>query len=143
MYLKFTDLDGSSREVLLTGRPSITFGRSPEADISIPDTRISRIHAEIRTWDRDLVIKDMGSRNGILINGIKTEVAILHAGDTFRIGSHEFSVEQESKKGTTTIVREVTQEIADSKKGYRTILREIVKDTDNTKRKPGITRPTP
>lgn len=130
MLLKFTDIDGSIHEVLLTGRTSVTFGRSPEADISIPDARISRIHAEIRTWDRDLVIKDMGSRNGIVINGVKTEVAVLRSGDTFRIGTHEFAVEQESKKGTTTIVREVTQEIAESKKGYRTMLREIVQSAE-------------
>ena len=135
MFLKFTNLDGSSHEILLTGRASLTFGRSPEADISIPETRISRIHAEIRQWDRDLVIKDMSSRNGILINGVRAEVAILKAGDVIRIGNHDFSVEQEAQKGTKTIVREVTDEMAAGNKGYRTILREIVQSTDLPKKK--------
>lgn len=135
MFLKFTNVDGSAHEVLLTGRASLTFGRSPEADICIPETRISRIHAEIRSWDRDLVIKDMNSRNGIMVNGVKTEVAILRAGDVIRIGGHDFTVGQEAQKGTKTIVREVAQEIEESKKGYRTILREIVKSTDLPKKK--------
>ena len=135
MYLKFTNHDGNPQEILLSGRASLTFGRSPEADICFPENRISRIHAEIRQWDRDLVIKDMNSRNGLLVNGVRTDVAVLKAGDIITIGGHEFAVEQEATKGTTTIVREVTQEIESSKKGYRTILREIVKSTDAPKRK--------
>lgn len=135
MHLKFTDLDGTTHQVLLTGRASLTFGRSPEADISIPETRVSRIHAEIRQWDRDLVIKDMNSRNGIIINGVKTEIAILKAGDVIQIGGHDFEVEQEAQKGTKTIVREVTDEMAAGTKGYRTILREIVQSTDLPKKK--------
>jgi pSer/pThr/pTyr-binding forkhead associated (FHA) protein len=135
MFLKFTNDDGSSHEILLTGRASLTFGRSPEADISIAEARISRIHAEIRQWDRDLVIKDMNSRNGIYINGARVEVAILKSGDVIRIGTHEFNVEQEASKGTKTIVREVTDEMASGKKGYRTILREIVESTEAKKKK--------
>jgi len=136
MFLKFTNVDGSPHEILLTGRASLTFGRSPEADISIPETRISRIHAEIRQWDRDLVIKDMNSRNGIMVNGVRTEVAVLKPGDVIKIGTHEFNVEQEAQKGTKTIVREVAQEIEASNKGYRTILREIVQTTDAQKKTP-------
>ena len=136
MFLKFTNVDGNTNEILLTGRASLTFGRSPEADVSIPETRISRIHAEIRQWDRDLVIKDMNSRNGIYLNGVRTEVAILKAGDVIRIGNHEFNVEQEALKGTRTIVKEVTDEMEAGKKGYRTILREIVQSTDARKKTP-------
>lgn len=136
MFLQFTNMDGKRQEVLLTGRTSLTFGRSQEADISIPETKISRLHAEIRQWDKDFVIKDLNSRNGILINGIRVEVAVLKPGDVIHVGSHEFSVEQEPLKGARTVVREVTQEIEDGKKGYRTILREIVQSTDLPKRKP-------
>jgi len=138
MFLKFKNADGSLSEILLTGKASLTFGRSPEADISIPETRISRIHAEIRPWDRDLLIKDMNSRNGITVNGVRVEVAVLKAGDVIRIGAREFIVEQEAQKGTKTIVREVAQEIEESKKGYRTILREIVKSTDAMRKTPDL-----
>ena len=138
MFLKFKNSDGSLTEILLTGRASLTFGRSPEADVNISEPRISRIHAEIRPWDRDLLIKDMNSRNGITVNGVRIEVAILKAGDVIRIGNREFNVEQEAQKGTKTIVREVAQEIEESKKGYRTILREIVKTTDAMRKTPDL-----
>jgi pSer/pThr/pTyr-binding forkhead associated (FHA) protein len=135
MFLQYSSADGKRHEVLLSGRASLTFGRSPEADVNIPETRISRIHAEIRSWDQDFVIKDMHSRNGITLNGIRTEVAILKTGDVIRIGTHEFTIEQEATKGTRTIVREVAQEIEEGK-GYRTILREIVQSTDTRKKNP-------
>lgn len=134
MFLQYTDTDGKRHEVLLSGRASLTFGRSPEADVCIPETKISRIHAEIRQWEQDFVIKDMRSRNGIYVNGVRTEVAILKPGDTLRIGAYDFSVEQEAMKGTRTIVREVAEEIEGGKKGYRTILREIVQSTDLKKK---------
>jgi pSer/pThr/pTyr-binding forkhead associated (FHA) protein len=130
MFLHYTDADAKRHEVRLSGRASLTFGRSPEADVCIPETRISRIHAEIRQWEQDFVIKDLRSRNGIYLNGIRTEVAVLKPGDIIRIGAYEFSVEQEAMKGTRTIVREVTEELEEGKKGYRTILREIVQSTD-------------
>jgi len=135
MYLQFTNADGQQHEVMLTGRTALTFGRSPEADISIPDAKISRIHAEIRVWDSDFVIKDMGSRNGFTVNGVRTEVAILKAGDLLRIGSYEFTVEKSHSKGAMTIVREVTKELEESPKGYRTVLREIVQSTAPTPRR--------
>lgn len=134
MFLQFTDTDGKRHEVLLSGRASLTFGRAPEADVCIPDNKISRIHAEIRSWDKDFIIKDLGSRNGIYVNGVRTEVAILKPGDVIRIGSFDFTIEQEATKGTRTLVREVTDEIAEGKKGYRTMLREIVQSTDPKKK---------
>ena len=136
MFLQYTSADGKRHELLLSGRSSLTFGRSPEATVTIPETRISRIHAEIRAWDQDFVIKDMHSRNGITVNGTRADVAVLKPGDVIRIGSHEFTVEQEATKGTRTIVREVTREIEEGNKGYRTILREIVQSTDVRKKNP-------
>jgi pSer/pThr/pTyr-binding forkhead associated (FHA) protein len=136
MFLHYTSADGKRHELSLSGRASLTFGRSPDATVTIPETRISRIHAEIRAWDQDYVIKDMHSRNGITLNGTPTKVAVLKPGDVIHIGSHEFTVEQEATKGTRTIVREVAQEIEESKKGYRTILREIVQSTDVKKKNP-------
>ncbi|MEI6562800.1 MAG: FHA domain-containing protein [bacterium] len=136
MFLEFINVDGERHEVLLTGRSSVTFGRTPEADICIPETRISRIHAEIKPWDTDYVIKDLNSRNGIYVNGVRVLVAVLKAGDVIRIGAHEFTVTKPPQKGTRTIVREVTQEIEEGKKGYRTVLREIVQSTSHPRRKP-------
>jgi pSer/pThr/pTyr-binding forkhead associated (FHA) protein len=131
MFLYYIDADGKRQEVRLAGKTALTFGRSSEADVCIPDNRVSRIHAEIRPWNNDYIIKDLKSRNGILINGERAEIAILNPGDTIRIAGMDFHVAKATGKGTETIVREVTQELDQGKKGYRTILREIVRSTES------------
>ena len=136
MFLHFINTDGKRVEIHLVGRASLTFGRSPEADIALPSVKASRIHAEIKPWDGDYVIKDLKSRNGMYINGARVEVAVLKAGDVIRLGDVDFYCDKESGKGTQTIVREVTQEIEEGKKGYRTILREIVKSTEAKPKRP-------
>ncbi len=141
MFLQFSDAEGKRHVMPLSGKLSVTIGRSTEADISVADTKISKLHAEIRAWDKDYVIKDLHSRNGIYVNGVRSDVAVLKLGDTIRIGSHEFLLVKDyagekEGKGTTTIVREVAQELDSNKKGYRTILREIVQSTDPRKKNP-------
>jgi pSer/pThr/pTyr-binding forkhead associated (FHA) protein len=137
MFLYFINTDGKRTEFHLAGKASLTFGRSPEADISLPNTKVSRLHAEIKSWDGDYVVKDLKSRNGTFVNGTRVEVSTLKVGDIIRVGDVDFHFEKESQnKGTQTIVREVTKEIEEGKKGYRTILREIVQSTETKPRKP-------
>ncbi len=130
MFLVHLNAEGKRLTSHLAGRASVTFGRSPEADISIPDPKVSRIHAEIKPWDGDYVLKDLRSRNGTFVNGVRAEIAILKSGDVIRIGPTEFQVGKEPEKGTRTIIREVTEEMDGGKKGYRTILREIVQSAE-------------
>lgn len=136
MFLYYIDAEGKRQEVKMTGKTSITFGRSTEADVCLDDSKVSRIHAEIRSWGGDFVIKDLHSRNGIAVNGERVEVAVLNSGDTIRIGGTDFHLTKTADKGTETIVREVTSELDQGKKGYRTILREIVKSTESKPKPP-------
>lgn len=136
MFLEFITGDGKRHEVHLEGRTSLTLGRTPEADVCVPETRISRIHAEIRLWDSEYVIKDLNSRNGVYVNGTKVLVAVIKIGDVIRIGTQEFTLSKPPQKGTQTIVREVSREIEEGKKGYRTVLREIVQSTSLPRKKP-------
>jgi pSer/pThr/pTyr-binding forkhead associated (FHA) protein len=129
MMLRYLNSDGKQMEIELSSKV-LVMGRSLEADICIPDDLISRFHCEVRLWDGEYVIKDLKSRNGTFLNEQKVEVATLHYGDTIRIGSSQIKVERKSSKGTSTLLREVSQEM-DKGKGYRTILREIVKSVDD------------
>ena len=131
MFLQYLTVDGKRSALHLAGRTVVTFGRSSEADVCIPDTKVSRIHAEIKPWDGDYVIKDLKSRNGTFVNGIRVETAVLKPGDTIRVGPVEFHLEKIPENGTRTIIREVTEEMDEGKKGYRTILREIVQSTED------------
>lgn len=115
---------------VLLGRGPVTIGRAEEADVRLADEKMSRLHCEIRYWDSDYVVKDLHSRNGTFLNHRRVEVGILRAGDLLRVGGTDFRVDPTPGKGTTTILKEVGQELESGKKGYRTVLREIVKTAE-------------
>lgn len=48
-----------------------TIGRVTEANLSVPSPRVSRQHAEINWRDGKAVLKDLGSQNGTMVNGLK------------------------------------------------------------------------
>ena len=58
----FIGKDSGKRHKLKPG--IITIGRSPEADITIDDERISRIHCEIKCSNVTITVEDKGSKNG-------------------------------------------------------------------------------
>jgi hypothetical protein len=66
----------------------ITIGRTPNNDLPIKDTRISRHHARITEHDGSLWIEDLGSTNKTYINGSPIEEPTrLNEGDVIRLGS--------------------------------------------------------
>ena len=72
------------RELLLVG--TMVVGRDPSCDISEADPLLSRRHVEFVSGAIEVVVRDLGSRNGILINGVKTTQAILRPGDMVQVG---------------------------------------------------------
>ena len=76
---------GRPRELMLVG--TLIVGRDPACDISeTNDPLMSRRHAAFSAGARDVTVKDLGSRNGILVNGVKTKEARLRHGDVVQIG---------------------------------------------------------
>jgi sigma-54 dependent transcriptional regulator, acetoin dehydrogenase operon transcriptional activator AcoR len=66
--------------------PKGVIGREPTADLFLPVQAVSRIHAEI-TWDAGRwVIRDLDSRNGILVEGHPVRSAVLESNADVRIG---------------------------------------------------------
>lgn len=62
--------DGPARDLTEADlRRGIVFGRGAEARIRIEDASISRRHAELRIEGRNLMLTDLGSTNGTLVNG--------------------------------------------------------------------------
>ncbi len=70
--LKIIPLDGMPREEPLHS-PHTRIGRSPENDISINDLSVSRVHAGLEQTPQGFVITDLGSRNGVIVNGQRIE----------------------------------------------------------------------
>jgi len=61
-------------------------GRSRQCDIVIGDPNVSRRHCEVRREGDEHVIIDLGSTNGVLINGRQIQRAALAEGDRLQIG---------------------------------------------------------
>jgi Protein of unknown function (DUF3662)/FHA domain len=71
--------------------PGLVIGRGSDADLRINDPGISRAHAQIRVTGTEPALQvdivDLGSTNGILVNGQKVRHAVLGEGSRIEIGS--------------------------------------------------------
>lgn len=71
--------------------PGFTLGRGTEADVRINDPGISRLHARISVQgqaDRPhITIEDMGSTNGIVVDGRRVQTAPLQEGSRIELGN--------------------------------------------------------
>ena len=83
------------RRFVLDG-PRATIGRSKEADCVLRDPNVSRHHAELRrTESGEWTIADLGSTNGVKVNGRRVGSTRLGAGDSVTIGTTTFSFDIE------------------------------------------------
>jgi predicted component of type VI protein secretion system len=73
-------------------KPIVLIGRHQECDIQIPSRKISRRHCCIAVVEDHLVIRDLGSTNGIRINGVKVVEGNLQAEDEVTIGNVRYQV---------------------------------------------------
>jgi len=74
----------------------VVIGRSRDCDIQLADTNVSRRHAELRQEGASYWIVDLGSTNGIEVNGKRVKRAKLSDGDTITLGSTEVAFSQDS-----------------------------------------------
>jgi hypothetical protein len=78
------------RRYVLDG-PRATIGRSKDADCVLRDPNVSRHHAELRrSAAGDWTIADLGSTNGIKINGRRVGSTRLSPGDRVTVGTTTF-----------------------------------------------------
>jgi hypothetical protein len=75
-------------------RDVTVLGRSRECDITLDDTNVSRRHAEVRRENGNWLIVDLGSTNGIEVNGKRTDRAQLSHDDRILLGRTEVTFEQ-------------------------------------------------
>lgn len=61
-------------------------GRDPDCEIVIPDRQVSRFHAKLTLNNKEILLEDLGSKNGTYLNGlIIKDQSRLQDGDTFQI----------------------------------------------------------
>jgi predicted component of type VI protein secretion system len=78
---------------ILLDKPILLIGRHPEADIQIGSRKISRLHCCIAQVSNYLVVRDLGSTNGIRINGERKSEGRLDPGDELTIGNYQYVVQ--------------------------------------------------
>jgi hypothetical protein len=88
-------VDIAGRRHELTKRTTVV-GRSRECDIQVPDPNISRRHAEIRQEGSTYWLVDLGSTNGIVVDGKRQQRVKLVDGTRFTIGSSEGAFSRET-----------------------------------------------
>lgn len=80
-------INGKPHRAVLRPGEVLLVGRDPTCQVVVPDRSVSRRHAEIRRVGDNWVIRDLGSRNGIHLNGTRAETITLSNGTQVRIGS--------------------------------------------------------
>jgi hypothetical protein len=86
-------VDGERHEL---GDRTLTLGRSRECDIRVDDPNVSRRHAEIRHEDGAYSIVDLGSTNGLVVDGKRVDRARLEPGTAVLLGTTELRLERGS-----------------------------------------------
>jgi len=70
-----------------------TVGRTAIADFILEAPLVSRVHCRLTADDSDqLIVEDLESTNGTLVNGERVSRAVLRTGDTLTVGRVNFSV---------------------------------------------------
>jgi pSer/pThr/pTyr-binding forkhead associated (FHA) protein len=83
-----------------------TLGSSQDADVSLLDPWISRIHCSLDEIGGTVVVRDLFSKNGIFVNGLRVEESFLQPGDRFTLGVTEIMI---ARRGAASeVVAEAT-----------------------------------
>ena len=110
----------------LTGKTT-RFGRGDSVDVRIDDGEMSREHFSIESPAGDSTIRDLNSKNGTWVNGVRVSEQILKRNDQIRAGRTVFLFHESQPKGLNTMFRELEEESERTGKGFTTLRREIYK----------------
>ena len=105
----------SARLVAIDEGPDITLdralvvvGRHPNCDTQLNSLRVSRHHCCMTRDNDQVVVRDLGSTNGIRVNGMRVKTGRLRPGDELSIAHIRYRLEGEadSDQGSDSALRE-------------------------------------
>lgn len=86
--------------LITLGRSPIVIGRSSSCNVKVDDSRVSSRHCEISVGDNGrVVVTDLNSTNGTLINETSITSANLFIGDILKMGEITISIDSLSLSG--------------------------------------------
>ncbi len=89
MVLKQLTGPGAPRDLPLD-RSQVVIGRSAQADCTIETPELSRRHIALEYDGAEFTCTDLGSQNGLYLNGVEVHSCVLRNGDTIQIGNVTF-----------------------------------------------------
>jgi pSer/pThr/pTyr-binding forkhead associated (FHA) protein len=99
----------SARFVAIDEGPDITLdramvvvGRHHNCDAQLNSLRVSRHHCCMARENDQVVVRDLGSTNGIRINGMRVETGRLRPGDELSIAHFRYRLEGEHGSGQSS-----------------------------------------
>ena len=91
--LRFLNGPLAGQTVPLT-KSSTVLGRSPNCDIKIPSSSVSKEHTRIEVFEDKVIVSDAGSRNGTFLNGVQVRSSKAKSGDKIAIHDIFFEVQK-------------------------------------------------
>ena len=103
----------TTRRHVLASPSEIIIGRAETADLRISSISVSRRHARITVRDGEARIADLGSQNGVKVNGTRVHKKVLSPGDTITIAKHTYRIEYTPPVGMHS-VDEMLEDVDDT-----------------------------
>jgi pSer/pThr/pTyr-binding forkhead associated (FHA) protein len=108
MPARLVPLNDSASLAISLQRPVLLIGRHPECDVRIDLPQVSRRHCCVAlAYDR-LTIRDLGSHNGIRVNGMAVEETVLLPGDEVAIAHLIYRLEDGGALRPAPVVSNLT-----------------------------------
>ena len=85
MSTQLVPLDANLAIPIAVQQPVLLVGRHPEADVRLTAAPVSRRHCCLAVVDDRVLVRDLGSRHGVFVNGVRVEEAPLNPGDEVAI----------------------------------------------------------
>lgn len=85
-------VSGDGRQYAIT-MGSTTIGRGEQAQIRLPDVGISRVHVRVDFDGGQVIVTDLGSTNGTLVNGQRISTIALQPGDMIQLGTTSLTLQ--------------------------------------------------
>jgi len=124
MLAQLISLSGSSNIVL--DKPIVLIGRHPECDVQIHSRKISRRHCCLAQVGDSLVVRDLGSTNGVRINGARVVEGTLHDADELTIGNQPYRLTWEESEDPQPRPEAVPKQKEHAKKSDESVMDAII-----------------
>jgi pSer/pThr/pTyr-binding forkhead associated (FHA) protein len=78
-------------------------GRGQEADVQLKDLWVSHFHCILNEIEGTLVVRDLGAKNGMFVNGLRTSDSFLLPGDRLTLGCTTITVQYHRRPKASTL----------------------------------------